>query len=137
MPTYDYDCHQCMEHVEIMRSMHDPEILVHDDCGGELQRVFLMPRIQAAALGTRKPKLIRDLAFQKEAISDNESYIRLRKEGHQPKRVTGAHAVEQFATSKFEIESGHRLSSAKVGKKYDETQHFLTKEGGLLPLKKL
>ena len=87
-----------------------------------------------AATPTRTPEIAQKMQFEKEMTRDNAAYRRLRKEGYQPKAVKGAANVEQFATSKFEIESGHRLSSAKVGRKYDETQAYLTTGGGLKPI---
>ena len=81
----------------------------------------------------RKPQVVEKLSLEKNFTRDNAAYRRLRKQGYQPKSVGGSADVEQFATSKFEVESGHRLSSAAVGKKYDETQKFLV-EGGLAPI---
>lgn len=68
-----------------------------------------------------------------EMVRQMGAYKRLRKDGVQPVGINRAAEIEQFANSRFEVESGHRLSSAKVGKKYDETQQFF-KEGGLVPL---
>lgn len=81
----------------------------------------------------RKPEVVQQIAFDNSMTRDNEAYKRLRKEGLQPKSVKGSADVEQFATSRFEVESGHRLSSPEVGRKYDETQKFLV-SGGLAPI---
>jgi hypothetical protein len=82
----------------------------------------------------RKPEVVQQNSFVSEMSRDLDAYRRLRAEGLQPKNVKGAADVEQFATSKFEVESFHRLSSAKVGEKYDEAQKFLTSPEGLQPI---
>ncbi len=82
----------------------------------------------------RKPEVVQQNSFVKEMSRDLDAYRRLRAEGYQPKGVKGAGDVEQFATSKFEVESGHRLSSPVVGRKFDETQKFLTSPEGLQPI---
>lgn len=77
----------------------------------------------------RTPEVVQQREFEKRMSRDNDAYRRLRREGYQPKAVQGAADVEQFATSRFEVESGYRLSSAKVGRKYDETQKALVEAG--------
>ena len=86
-------------------------------------------RFSGECTPNRKPEVHQQNEFARRMTRDNEAYRRLRKEGYQPKAVQGAADVEQFATSRFEVESGHRLSSAKVGKKYDETQKYLVDAG--------
>lgn len=40
MPTYEYSCSQCGEHVEVVQSFHDDPLTECALCGGELKRVF-------------------------------------------------------------------------------------------------
>lgn len=40
MPTYEYACKQCGEHLEIFQSFSARPLKTHDGCGGELQKVF-------------------------------------------------------------------------------------------------
>ena len=40
MPTYEYRCAKCGEHVEEWQSFSDVPLTKHDDCGGKLQRVL-------------------------------------------------------------------------------------------------
>lgn len=82
----------------------------------------------------RKPEVVQQNSFVSEMSRDLDAYRRLRAEGLQPKNVKGAADAEQFATSKFEAETFNRLSSAKVGQKYDETQKWLTSPEGLQPI---
>lgn len=89
--------------------------------------------VAGSAMPTRMPECGQQKEFVAAFEKDGPAYKRLRKQGYQPKSVKGAAEVEHFAQSKFEVESGHRLSSAAVGKKFDEWQgHF--SEGGLVPI---
>ncbi len=40
MPTYEYACKQCGEHLEVVQSFHDEPLTVCHNCGGELKKVF-------------------------------------------------------------------------------------------------
>ena len=40
MPTYEYACRECGENIEIFQSFSDKPLKKHDECGGELQKVF-------------------------------------------------------------------------------------------------
>jgi hypothetical protein len=60
------------------------------------------------------------------------AYVRLKKEGLQPKKFTNAAEVESRAVSKFEIESGHDFKGdEKKGRKADATQLALRTGSGI------
>ncbi|MEE9177208.1 MAG: FmdB family zinc ribbon protein [Acidimicrobiia bacterium] len=40
MPTYEYACKQCGENIEIFQSFSEKPLKKHNDCGGELKKVF-------------------------------------------------------------------------------------------------
>lgn len=40
MPTYEYACKQCGDHMEVFQSFSARPLKKHDVCGGELQKVF-------------------------------------------------------------------------------------------------
>jgi putative FmdB family regulatory protein len=40
MPTYEYACSKCGEHFEVYQTFSDAPLKRHDDCGGQLQKVF-------------------------------------------------------------------------------------------------
>jgi putative FmdB family regulatory protein len=40
MPTYEYACSKCGEHLEVYQSFTDPPLKRHQACGGQLQKVF-------------------------------------------------------------------------------------------------
>jgi putative FmdB family regulatory protein len=40
MPTYEYACKQCGKRFEIFQPFSAKALRTHDECGGELQKVF-------------------------------------------------------------------------------------------------
>ncbi len=40
MPTYEYRCAKCGEHLEVFQSFADPPLTRHDSCGGKLTKVL-------------------------------------------------------------------------------------------------
>jgi putative FmdB family regulatory protein len=40
MPTYEYACRDCGEHVEVVQSFRDEALQVCGACGGRLRKVF-------------------------------------------------------------------------------------------------
>jgi putative FmdB family regulatory protein len=40
MPTYEYTCKSCGETVEVFQSFSEKPLTKHDECGGELKKVF-------------------------------------------------------------------------------------------------
>ena len=40
MPTYEYACVDCGQHIEVVQSMSDPPLTVCAACGGRLRKVF-------------------------------------------------------------------------------------------------
>lgn len=40
MPTYEYACRDCGEHLEVVQSFHDDNLEVCPKCEGSLRRVF-------------------------------------------------------------------------------------------------
>lgn len=40
MPTYEYACKACGESFEVFQSFSDKPLKKHQDCGGDLQKVF-------------------------------------------------------------------------------------------------
>ena len=40
MPTYEYVCKNCGEHIEIFQSFSDKPLKKHKECGGDLQKIF-------------------------------------------------------------------------------------------------
>jgi putative FmdB family regulatory protein len=40
MPTYEYTCKHCGEHLEVVQSFTDDPLTVCPNCGGELKKVF-------------------------------------------------------------------------------------------------
>jgi putative FmdB family regulatory protein len=40
MPTYEYRCTKCGEHIEVYQSFNDEPLKKHDVCGGKLNKVL-------------------------------------------------------------------------------------------------
>ena len=40
MPTYEYACKRCGEHLEVVQSFKDEPLTTCEVCGGELRKVF-------------------------------------------------------------------------------------------------
>lgn len=40
MPTYEYVCKECGENFETFQSFSDKPLKKHEECGGDLQKVF-------------------------------------------------------------------------------------------------
>jgi putative FmdB family regulatory protein len=40
MPTYEYACRSCGQHVEVAQAFTDPPLTTCTNCGGELRKVF-------------------------------------------------------------------------------------------------
>ena len=40
MPTYEYQCQECGERMEVFQKFSDKPLRVHPECGGKLQKVF-------------------------------------------------------------------------------------------------
>jgi putative FmdB family regulatory protein len=51
MPLYDYKCHQCGKVFEVRQKFADEILKVHDQCGGELERLISVPALQFKGKG--------------------------------------------------------------------------------------
>jgi putative FmdB family regulatory protein len=51
MPLYDYRCHKCGQTFEVRQKFADALLTVHEDCGGELERLISAPALQFKGTG--------------------------------------------------------------------------------------
>jgi putative FmdB family regulatory protein len=51
MPMYEYKCHKCGKVFERIQRFSDPELTVHDDCGGELEKLVSAPAFHLKGSG--------------------------------------------------------------------------------------
>ena len=89
MPTYEYACKQCGEHVEVVQSFKDEPLTECPACGGPLRKVFAPVGIvlkgsgfyktdsRAATGGSKGPK--------KESKSDSKSESKTESTDSKPK----------------------------------------------------
>ena len=51
MPLYDYRCHKCGETFEVRQKFADELLRVHENCGGDLERLISAPALQFKGTG--------------------------------------------------------------------------------------
>jgi putative FmdB family regulatory protein len=51
MPLYDYKCHLCGKTFEVRQHFADAVLTLHEDCGGELERLISLPALQFKGTG--------------------------------------------------------------------------------------
>jgi len=51
MPLYDYKCHKCGKTFELLQKFSDPPVTVHQECGGEVERLISAPALQFKGSG--------------------------------------------------------------------------------------
>jgi len=85
MPTYEYACKQCGEHVEVVQSFKDEPLTECPACGGPLRKVFAPVGIvlkgsgfyktdsRAAGGGSKGPKKEKESTQESASSSSSES----------------------------------------------------------------
>ena len=51
MPLYEYRCHGCGKHFEVLQKFSDEPLTRHDECGGEVERLISPPALQFKGSG--------------------------------------------------------------------------------------
>ena len=51
MPTYEYNCHRCGQTFEVRQKFADEPLKVHEECGGEVERLISVPALQFKGKG--------------------------------------------------------------------------------------
>lgn len=51
MPLYEYKCHRCGKSFEIVQKFSDVPLAVHEQCGGELEKVLSAPALRFKGSG--------------------------------------------------------------------------------------
>jgi putative FmdB family regulatory protein len=51
MPLYDYKCHGCGKTFEVRQKFSDEPLKVHEECGGDLERLISAPALQFKGSG--------------------------------------------------------------------------------------
>ena len=85
MPTYEYACRECGEHVEVVQSFKDEPLTECPHCGGPLRKVFAPVGIvlkgsgfyktdsRAAGGGSKGPKKEKESTQESASSSSSES----------------------------------------------------------------
>jgi len=51
MPLYEYRCHQCGKVFEVIQKFSDMPLAVHEECGGEVERLLSAPAFHLKGSG--------------------------------------------------------------------------------------
>ena len=51
MPLYEYNCHGCGKNLEVIQKFSDEPLKVHEECGGELERLISPSALQFKGSG--------------------------------------------------------------------------------------
>lgn len=51
MPLYEYRCKQCDKVFEVIQKFSDPALTVHEECGGEVERLISAPGLHFKGSG--------------------------------------------------------------------------------------
>ncbi len=51
MPLYEYKCHRCNKNFEVRQKFADEPLKVHEECGGEAERLISVPSLQFKGTG--------------------------------------------------------------------------------------
>ncbi|HLK62167.1 MAG TPA: FmdB family zinc ribbon protein [Bryobacteraceae bacterium] len=51
MPLYEYKCHRCNKIFEVRQKFSDEPLTVHEECGGETERLISVPSFQFKGTG--------------------------------------------------------------------------------------
>lgn len=95
MPTYEYACRECGDHLEVVQAMTDDPLTTCPNCSGPLRKVF-------SAVG---------IAFKGEGFYKNDSRSSSGKKREGSEKVTGSEASKpadspSTSTSTSKSESG-------------------------------
>jgi putative FmdB family regulatory protein len=73
MPLYDYRCQKCQQTFEVMQKFSDEPLKVHEDCGGELERLISPPALQFKGSGWYVTDYARGGSSTSSGASDSKS----------------------------------------------------------------
>src|ERR1039458_7334252 len=51
MPIYEYNCHRCGQKFEVRQRFADAPLTVHEECGGEVERLISAPLLHFKGTG--------------------------------------------------------------------------------------
>jgi putative FmdB family regulatory protein len=118
MPIYEYTCHKCGAHLEVMQRITDKPLARHPKCGGKLSKEWSQTSFQLKGSGW----YVTDYAGKKQDT----------KEGAEPKaETTEAKTTEAKKTGveKSEVKSESKSESKAEGKKAAKSSSTSTSGG--------
>jgi putative FmdB family regulatory protein len=95
MPTYEYTCKRCGENIEVFQSFSEKPLRKHQECGGELQKVFHA----------------RGVVFKGSGFYSTDSRSSTSKKTEPAKKADSSKKSETAATSSTTASSGSSATS--------------------------
>jgi predicted nucleic acid-binding Zn ribbon protein len=114
MPTYEVQCNCEGGHVrEAWFPIKEGVPTICPDCGGTMVQHLPSPPIHGVgASGARR-------SWREGREKDTEAYKRLRRDGVQPRGVTGAAEIEVRAGTRYEVENDRVFEDRKLAARVD------------------
>ena len=85
MPIYEYECRKCGETFEVIQRMSEEDPKTHEGCGGTLNRLLSVPRVQVRDAAPQSPEA-RHPAYQQQV----ENEIKRKEHQKAPHRIIDA-----------------------------------------------
>lgn len=73
MPIYEYQCKKCGDHFEVEQRMTDDALKTHDQCGGDVVKVFSSAGIVFKGSGFHKTDARKKTASATSSTSDSKT----------------------------------------------------------------
>ena len=115
MPLYDYKCHLCGKTFEVRQKFADAVLTVHENCGGEVERLISLPALQFKGTGFYITDYGRN-GKSSSTASNGKSETKSESKGDSKSESKGESKNESKGESKSETksESGGAKSEAKT-----------------------
>ena len=73
MPLYEYNCHRCGKNFEVIQKFIDQPLTIHEECGGDVERIVSAPALQFKGSGWYVTDYARNGKSGKGAKSESET----------------------------------------------------------------
>ena len=98
MPIYEYKCHQCGQKFEVRQRISEEPLKVHEDCGGEVERLISAPALHFKGTGWYVTDYAKNGKSPSTSASDGKSDTKTESKGE----TAAASKTETKAEAKSE-----------------------------------
>ena len=109
MPLYEYKCDRCKKTFEVIQKFSDAPIEVHEECGGQVERLISAPALQFKGTGW----YVTDYAGNGKGGSVNHDGKAEKKSDAKPDSKTEAKSEPKAAESKTESKPASTTTADK------------------------